>query len=88
MKFLNDILKGKDGKYSVRVVLAIFFAFGVAFHVTYCTLKDQTMDGTVVGCLVAAVLGLLGIRAWQEIQFKKNDTNGQTNTQLYPAGDA
>lgn len=70
-KYWAHLIQGKDGKPSIRVMLAIYFALGVGYHVTYCTIYNQTMDGTVTGCLVAAVLGLLGIRSWQEVQQTK-----------------
>ncbi len=78
-KYWAHLIQGKDGKPSIRVTLAIYFALGVGYHVTYCTIYNQTMDATVVGCLVAAVLGLLGIRSWQEIQQTKIESQTQTS---------
>jgi hypothetical protein len=71
MNYWSALIEGKDKKPSIRVLLAIYFSLGVGYHVTYCTIYSQTMDGTVVGCLVAAVLGLLGIRSWQSVQENK-----------------
>lgn len=85
MKYWANLIEGKDGKPSIRVMLAIYFALGVGYHVTYCTFKAQAMDGTVVGCLVAATLGLLGIRSWEQVQ--QNKIQNQPPIQPPPANE-
>jgi dolichol kinase len=74
---MKQLIKGSDGKYSLRRVLAVFFSAGICFHVTYCTFKNQPMNDGAIASMAALVAALLSLTTWQN---SKNDNS--TNTTI------
>jgi hypothetical protein len=62
---MKHLIKGSDGKYSLRRVLAVFFSAGICFHVTYCTFKNQPMNDGAIASMAALVAALLSLTTWQ-----------------------
>jgi hypothetical protein len=62
---MKQLIKGSDGKYSLRRVLAVFFSAGICFHVTYCTFKNQPMNDGAIASMAALVAALLSLTTWQ-----------------------
>jgi uncharacterized membrane protein len=73
---MKQLIKGSDNKYSLRRVLAVFFAAGICFHVTYCTLKNQPMNDGAIASMAALIAALLSLTTWQ------NTKNDATNKEL------
>jgi dolichol kinase len=69
---MKQLIKGSDGKYSLRRVLAVFFSAGICFHVTYCTFKNQPMNDGAIASMAALVAALLSLTTWQN---SKNDNS-------------
>lgn len=80
-KFLKDIFTGKDGKWSLRAIMA--FLTGVAFWTA--GLLDATTDGIKVNAeyywaCVVLITSLLAIRALQYVnEIKSLNNNGESN---------
>jgi hypothetical protein len=66
------MIKGSDGKYSLRRVLAVFFAVGIFFHVTYCTFKNQPMNDGAIASMAALIAALLSLTTWQNTKDANN----------------
>lgn len=75
MKAIKQMLTGKDGEYSLRRVLAVFFSFGICFHGTYCTIKAQTIDAGYITSLCALIAALLALTTYQTTKENANTTN-------------
>jgi uncharacterized membrane protein len=73
---MKQLIKGSDGKYSLRRVLAVFFSAGICFHVTYCTFKNQPMNDGAIASMAALVAALLSLTTWQ------NSKTDATNKEL------
>jgi hypothetical protein len=73
---MKQLIKGSDGKYSLRRVLAVFFSAGICFHVTYCTFKNQPMNDGAIASMAALVAALLSLTTWQ------NTKTDATNKEL------
>jgi len=73
---MKQLIKGSDGKYSLRRVLAVFFSAGICFHVTYCTFKNQPMNDGAIASMAALVAALLSLTTWQNT---KNDNSTNTS---------
>jgi hypothetical protein len=73
---MKQLIKGSDGNYSLRRVLAVFFSAGICFHVTYCTFKNQPMNDGAIASMAALVAALLSLTTWQ------NTKTDATNKEL------
>jgi len=78
--FLKDIFSGKDGKWSLRAIMA--FLTGVAFWTA--GLLDATTEGVRVNAeyywaCVVLITSLLAIRALQYIGEIKNGKSNESN---------
>ena len=62
---MKQLIKGSDGKYSLRRVLAVFFSAGICFHVTYCTFENQPMNDGAIASMAALIAALLSLTTWQ-----------------------
>lgn len=71
----KQLLAGKDGQHSLRRWLAVFFAAGICFHGTYCTIKAQPIDGGYITSLCALIAALLALTTYQNTKENANTTD-------------
>ena len=66
-KHTHDALAGKDGKISLRRVLAVFFSLGFMHMVLFHTFKGRTIQEALIWAFVSLIVGLTGITTGQNI---------------------
>lgn len=69
--YLKELIAGGDNKARVRAGLAVFFAGGIGFHVTYCTIYNRTIDVAAMGLLSGLIYGLLDLTTKETIKLKQ-----------------
>lgn len=74
---LNDMHKGKDGRYSQRSILATLGYIGHAWMCAFTCYKMPELAPAVIGINAGLLAGLLALKNWQNTVEYKADKNSQ-----------
>lgn len=66
-RHIHDALSGKDGKISLRRVLAVFFSLGLLHMALTHMFSGRTIQDDFIWAFVSLIFGLLSITTGQNI---------------------